>query len=71
MHVYAILFKCVYQFLAIVISLVFQFFHEPLVHTVYRLFEGINIHILFCSKGDTIFLFPACLLYTSDAADEL
>ena len=58
-HAYAVLLKCIHQFLTIVISLVFQFFYKPLVHAFYRLFKGINIHILFCCKGNAIFLFPA------------
>ena len=51
-HAYAVLLKCIHQFLTIVISLVFQFFYKPLVYAFYRLFKGINIHILFCGKGN-------------------
>ena len=56
---YLLLLKCIYQFLTIVISLVFQFFHKPFIYAIYRLFKRIYIHILFCSKGNAVFLFPA------------
>ena len=57
--VFLYLLKCVYQLLAIVIALVFQFFYKPLIYAVYSLFKGINVHIFLLGNGYTVFPCPA------------
>ena len=52
-------FKEVYQFLAIVVSGIFELFYEPLIYAVYGFFEGIDIHIFFVCDGNVIFGLPA------------
>ena len=51
--------KCLYQLFCILVSLRFQFLNEPLIYTVNSFLKGLNVHILFCSEGNAVFVFPA------------
>ena len=65
-------FKEVYQFLAIVVSGIFELFYEPLIYAVYGFFEGIDILIFFVCDGNVIFGLPAAhdLFVAVDGVDE-
>ena len=47
------------QILGIVIALAFQFVLIPGIYTVYRLFEGIDVHIFVFGDLDTVLVLPA------------
>ena len=51
--------KRLYQFFCVLISLGFQFLDKPLIYTVNCFLERLNVHIVFFSKGNTVFVFPA------------
>ena len=47
------------QIFGIVITCAFQFLLIPLIHAIYRLFEGIDVHIFVFCDLDTILVLPA------------
>ena len=51
--------KCSDQICGIIISLIFQFFLIPLINTVYRFFERINIHVFIFGDRHAVFFLPA------------
>ena len=58
-------FKEVYQFLAIVVSGIFELFYEPLIYAIYGFFEGIDIHILFVCDGNVILVCQRLMISSS------